>query len=734
MASENLVIELWEIVQKENNEKISYNDFENDLNKALNLPKDEIDRALSLMISQAEINSNLIGEYKGGAFTISSSFAASIISTIKYENQFIPGKVEFETRNTGERILNDAVVTAALIMTPNIVDNMIDNYQTLSDEERICLWQKYSDMDFERKMAMIEAHKETLQSIIRDPNTPPEIRVQAQNDYNSLLYFGELEKSCNEGIGKIEPNADLDGSIKSGASEQHEGKIPPLTRDKMVEVVSEFRKRNLKSFNLYFPNIDNIEELSDEVLSNIHGKIGTVMAAYQSLSNGFSNKLHNDSRTQGVAGFEDGIEFTERKSELINAAPLKKFVLNDNDKFSGEIDYETMMQWGKSAGEIFSEVRLTEKSSDLVHQMIMMDSLLDRVDGTTKDKTDALDVFKNLISNLSKDEVSDFDISLSSLLETELAQLVLDGSVRSIVENLIKHSGLLLLAIRENRDAVVDKVLTPYLDGKSKNRTVEDIANETFTDMSKSEISYMISRYSHMIDLKRENTEKEDDSFKYNNADYKKNFFNIVDKEDKEKIIAKGMQNGRTLKELKTEKNAINQPITQKEYEGATQGKEEEIVVDETGLKAKQKEIRDVSPTILNYNLDDIAAISASMKQASRTERRPRRPRKEVENEVDNSQEKKLEETEVEDKKEDVQNESSTDVTNSAQIETSNRPKVYIFNPKDPKKLKDVRSPEVMNEMDTLKLCVELYEARYSGKGDNQTVNTKDTDEIGEVG
>ena len=143
MASENLTMELWEIIQKNNKEEISLNDFENDLNKLFNLPKDEVDRALSIMISQAEVNPNIIGEYKGGSFMISQSLAANITSVIKYENQFIPGKQEYVLRENGDKIIENATIVAILGLKPEIIDRMLNDYDNLSANEKSILAENY---------------------------------------------------------------------------------------------------------------------------------------------------------------------------------------------------------------------------------------------------------------------------------------------------------------------------------------------------------------------------------------------------------------------------------------------------------------------------------------------------------------------------------------------------------------------------------------------------------------
>lgn len=169
MASEKLVIELWEIVQKENNEKISYDVFENDLNNALNLPRDEIDRALSLMLSQAEINPQIVGQSKDGAFILSSSFTSSIISTVKYENQFIPGTKEYDVRKNAKDN-REFIDIAGVLLVGSVVDKMIDNFQELSTKERDSLLGNIATLSLEQRIRINAATMDMIR-IARERDT-----------------------------------------------------------------------------------------------------------------------------------------------------------------------------------------------------------------------------------------------------------------------------------------------------------------------------------------------------------------------------------------------------------------------------------------------------------------------------------------------------------------------------------------------------------------------------------
>ena len=157
MASENLVNNLFEIIQSNTKEKLSYGDFEKDLIKSINLPNDEMDRALSIMLSQAEVNPNIIGESKGGTFVISPSFSTAVISTIKYENQFIEGKSEKISPNV-EKATN-------LILTAMVVDSMLTNIENLTENDFDNLFDNYSNLTNEQQRKIDIEHARRMQDV-----------------------------------------------------------------------------------------------------------------------------------------------------------------------------------------------------------------------------------------------------------------------------------------------------------------------------------------------------------------------------------------------------------------------------------------------------------------------------------------------------------------------------------------------------------------------------------------
>lgn len=210
MASENLTMELWKIIQKNNQEEISYKDFDRDLNMMLNLPKDEVNRAISKMISQAELNPNIIGENKGGSFSISQGFIAAVKSTIKFENQFIPGKDEFYSREIGERINADVNTLILAGIASNIVDKMIDKFDTLSNSERDQIMINFEKLSSEQRARINVANRrrnEALKKKDQGQTLKPltdavDERLNKADLYRNLADNGSIE-ALNENFKKL---------------------------------------------------------------------------------------------------------------------------------------------------------------------------------------------------------------------------------------------------------------------------------------------------------------------------------------------------------------------------------------------------------------------------------------------------------------------------------------------------------------------------------------------------
>lgn len=191
MASENLVNDLFEIVQSNEKEKLSYDDFEKDLLKSINLPNDEIDRALSIMLSQAQVNPNVIGESKGGTFVISPSFSASVISTIKYENQFIEGTKENELR----KLNNLGNSLSEIIGSTYLNELMLNNFEALSIIEIEKLGKQYYLMDEEQRDKYKKGYASWLDKKVNDSKTDEERKFYSDAKSAEMMRQAKIEEA-----------------------------------------------------------------------------------------------------------------------------------------------------------------------------------------------------------------------------------------------------------------------------------------------------------------------------------------------------------------------------------------------------------------------------------------------------------------------------------------------------------------------------------------------------------
>ena len=191
MASENLVNDLFEIVQSNEKEKLSYDDFEKDLLKSINLPNDEIDRALSIMLSQAQVNPNVIGESKGGTFVISPSISASVISTIKYENQFIEGTKENELR----KLNNLGNSLTEIIGSTYLNELMLNNFEALSIIEIEELGKQYYLMDEEQRDKYKKGYASWLDKKVYDSKTDEERKFYSDAKSAEMLRQAKVKEA-----------------------------------------------------------------------------------------------------------------------------------------------------------------------------------------------------------------------------------------------------------------------------------------------------------------------------------------------------------------------------------------------------------------------------------------------------------------------------------------------------------------------------------------------------------
>ena len=392
MASENLTMELWEIIQNNNQEEISYNDFEKDLNKAFNLPKDEIDRALAIMISQAEVNPNIIGEYKGGSFVISQSLTANITSTIKYENQFIPGKQEYTARENGDVIVADVATLVMLGIAPAVVDKMIENYANLSRSEKNALWDNFPELDSNRRSALRRARENDLLTIVKDEKQPQNVRDMANEMRKNSVIEGAISKAAAEG-------SEL--AVKS----QRAG-------------LKKLLESNSKAFSKIFPELvgKDLDELSDEEISRhylIYEKIcikleDEELAKAQAQMNRNENENYYNPYISNKDGFlSNKLELYDNfRGSIISLDELRQCQASEQ-LYEQDFQEEFIMNFSKNLSKLDMSPERLKKIIDAAARAMQK---VDEKD--ISDANDITEICEIIKANITKDE----EVSIDDLL------------------------------------------------------------------------------------------------------------------------------------------------------------------------------------------------------------------------------------------------------------------------------------------------------------------------------
>lgn len=735
MASENLVIELWELIQKENKEKISYNDFENDLNNALNLPRDEVDRALALMLSQAEVNPNLIGEYKGGSFVISSSFAAAITTTIKYENQFIPGKVEYETRSVGEKIFNDAVVTGALIITPDLINNMVDNYGDLSIEESDFLWDHYLEMDDETKDKLRKKEQELIQSVIDDPNSTPEEKEEAQKDLDASKKQHEGEKRTRNGL-------------------------DPIERNRLIKIITEFRKKNKETFDKVFKVNQDIEELPDDELIRLDELISIVVSKARSrkYKARFKSKEEEKVPQNGEIETVPVESFIENPYNKVFAETIggqDPLIADDVDfsNFSSQLDVGE--EWRKSYGEITCDYSYTKTDVDLALITGMVDTMYKTSSLEDKSKQKVLNLMKKAISELSEIQLGfDDDILVSHILgliaaETQDIQLIEEA------KRMLSISKGFIGAVKDNKDEVVEKVINPYMDGIKIGKNLDQILRDNFPQLNDVQREDVRTQYQnfYMSILNKEQLEAIESDYKDIAQESNQNFSGNTLKKFATRTREGDENNYQILKN-----HVYKDGIKEEEYENAVKGKQVSIFVDREGLRRAESELQNLGILRQSKFDNDIEVAEAlggvdNNTLASLSARGSRRnPKKNNEMGLENNSTLKQSEqtSEIQESISEIDQKNGVSDHETGVDEKEDKSKVVIAtgSPKERseakpvkqriqegkftpsqiargKRMRAVRAPEVKVEADILIEALRIYEMQRSGMQEN-TIGIED--------
>lgn len=491
MASENLVNELFEIVQSNTKEKLSYDDFEKDLLKSINLKNDEIDRALSLMLSQAQVNPNIIGETKGGTFVISPSFSAAVISTIKYENQFIVGKSENIERNiinnNNDNILKD-VLAANIIMSPELIDNMIQNYSSLSFEERDALWSNALTMDKKTLTNLRAAHNKKIMEYAEkaDPSTAEKLMETVVENGDKEATADALEEGKKSAVVDIverinnqlqNKSIDFESILMKIAATLNVSYVSgmdlnklPLNMLKVVSKVLEIIEKRVFEHKLEGRPLDDLDiSLNLDFLQNAsnHGQalnqedIERARKAQQYVNdNGFynsSSEIERNKLQTMIGGITGGY------TTLTITADQQRIVVENERKYRQTVGKKFSVEKSRARIEDFQEI-------------------LNKIEGEESQKTDALQILNAILGKIDSKKISQVGFSLKDFVEREIQKLPEKEKYGSIILSFLamQDQRYFLSMFRENPSSFRDVVLNGLVELRRSNKEPETFFTDYF--------------------------------------------------------------------------------------------------------------------------------------------------------------------------------------------------------------------------------------------------------------
>lgn len=561
MASENLVNDLFEIVQSNTKEKLSYYDFEKDLLKSINLPNDEIDRALSIMLSQAQVNPNVIGESKGGTFMVSPSFSASVISTIKYENQFIEGKVEFENRKNQVTEIQD-LTAGMIIMTDELINKMIDSYQSLSSSERDKLWCSYSQMSDEEKDALQDAHDNMLKDLYENPNVTP----KQQEELGQSRKVNTQRKQRTRRIRK---------------------QMDPDDRESLKEDLQSFKEKNPEVYEEYFAKFGPIETLTDEQLIEVDEIFTVVLSLYQKRkTEEIREQLGQVQNNNGVRSQEQAnpyyaIKFGQKKDQ--------PFIIDMVSKSGKSVMFKSdhIFQIGSAVEEISANKTFIATQEKQVKLLAKLDAIFDKMNIDDAKRIELMGILRQAIESISPKAIEESFGDIEGLLLNEIQKLTSENESILTLTGLLKEHSNLVSAIGENRNLVLSKIIAPYMQAKENGKSVKELLTQNYTSLGIDMIDNALYTYNNFftqVDIGLYEPEELSSAF-----------------EENKRILSNRDLSNRYLR--RTQRTIIptfvsaGKPIREDEYEAGKLPKED-LMVDEIGLQSKlsgKREVYDLS-------------------------------------------------------------------------------------------------------------------------------------------
>ena len=451
MASDEIINEIWEIAQDNSLDPIDKEEFGKDLRKTVFAElerntegviydiNNEFARALPIILHQAKANPDLIYENNGKGFSVASGILTKAVLTVKYENRFIPGTVEYQKEIPQEH-LSEVVLTAA------VVDSMINNFDQLSYEERNLLNDNWLELSHVQR-------KDVMKCLIDEISARTDID---DNDKKTI-------KNSYEGVTTFE---DFDAIFDS---------LPPEERAKAAEY---FIQNVLKNFPNYEPIIENLREEGRDILdivdyfrTNIRYltakanqtmsdlKFGNLtpeelkkakMSSFAELQK--YTLVYNQSMEESLIGMGlyEKIDYYGKAYNDISKTPQMQFfeenVSNELDSIQSRLG-EVAVNLGVNYNEMFFTPGISfEDSREKLKRLLEIGKSKtfhfkknESVEGEEKsEKSSIINPLVNMIKELPQDEVADlFGDELKDLLRKKAEELGISEEDKKTLEAMI---------------------------------------------------------------------------------------------------------------------------------------------------------------------------------------------------------------------------------------------------------------------------------------------------------
>lgn len=268
MASDNVLNKLWELVQRENEEELDEKSFKEDFSNSvyaevkklsgeLTNINDEVDRTLLIVLKQAERNPQVLGNSKGNEFSISPAIITKAVKTVKYENRFIPGTVEYNKKEVQE----NSRELKEVILTPVLISKMLKNYEELSADERKKIVDNFSELSYDERSAFFKANQRMAHKFSKSSKLSEEGRNLAKKTEERCIIIEQLNEALKNNNQKkirelLEEHSDLNEYVK-----MYMIKNPNATEQEALEKLSQNQAKEIKETNELFEKQSHLKTL-----------------------------------------------------------------------------------------------------------------------------------------------------------------------------------------------------------------------------------------------------------------------------------------------------------------------------------------------------------------------------------------------------------------------------------------------------------------------------------------